>query len=117
MKLKRKTFIEEVKQKGFIDIGDDWIYICLPCTTENFKLSEMLEKQLKSEWKYGYYIGAIYPKKSEKPYTQDMLPIFGDPKKYVTKWFGSTFEEVISRDLRDRGMTLLKSANEFLGEV
>ena len=42
------------------------------------------------------------------------LPFYGDPNRFVTKWFVSSPEKAIDNNLKDRGMGLLKRYNEYL---
>jgi hypothetical protein len=44
----------------------------------------------------------------------DLLPIYGSSSRYVTKWFASTFEAAIKNSLRDKQLSLLKRARNYL---
>ena len=110
-KYTKKTFINEIKENGFVKIEEDLFYVCLPCNTENFELSDLFEKQITSEGKYGYYVSALVYTREQKPYSQQNLPIYGDPNKYVTKWLFRNIEDVVTHDIKDR--KVLKRANEY----
>lgn len=116
-KLTRGSFIKQVLNEGSINIDNDgkYIFVVTRINNENFKdVTPKLQQQLEDEGKYNSWIGFI-TYNEEGPYSTNMLPIFGDPNKYVTKWFTNTPEESIDQNLRDRQIGLLKRANEYLG--
>lgn len=113
-KLTSKTLKEIVMNNGYIQIDEDLVYLVIQINDDNFEnINEKLKKQLLEENKYNTWIGFIKNELKDK-YDIQSLPIYGDPNKYVTKWFASTPEKAIDRDLRDRGMRLLKRANDFM---
>lgn len=116
-KLTKKSFKQQVLNEGSITIDNDgeYIFVVTQINDKNFKdISPKFKQQLENEGKYNSWIGFI-TYNEEGPYSTNMLPIFGDPNKYVTKWFKNTPEEAIDQDLNSRSMGLLKRANEYLG--
>ena len=82
--------------------------------SENFDLSPMLIDQLKKEGKYNTtYIAIISDKQfgphEMGPHGMDVLPIYGNSDKFVTKHFVSTPKEAAADTIRD--MKLVKQIN------
>lgn len=77
--------------------------------SENFDLSPMLTEQLKKEGKYDTTYIAIVNDKQFGPHGMDILPIYGNSDKYVTKHFVSTPKEAAADAIRD--MKLVKQVN------
>lgn len=78
-----------------LNLTDGRFVAVLPVTTENFELDNSLEKQLKEEGKYGWYIGIIYTDTFNKPYPMNTLPVFGDDNEWITSWFTKDKESQI----------------------
>lgn len=112
----RNSFIDYLLQSddNFIKLDKDGAckYCCLPVTTENFNLTDKMVKQFKEDWVYGEYLGGVLW--GDKPYSAEVLPIYGRGDRYETKWFREDKAEAIKRDLSDRNMQLLKRANAYL---
>lgn len=71
---------------------------------ENYlkNISNELQTKYKEEGKYNYWFTA-YDFKSKTPYEpilSEVLPVFGDPDKYVTKWFYSDKEQAMREAVR-----------------
>lgn len=116
-KLDKQSFKQQVLQNNHITIDKDGgcNFVVAQINDENFgDITPKLKQQLEEEGKYNWWIGFLVSK-VEQPYTVQLLPIYGDSKKYVTKWFTKTAEEAIEIDLKDRQMELLKRANSYLG--
>lgn len=77
--------------------------------SENFDLSPMLTEQLKKEGKYNTTYIAIVSDKKVGPYGMNVLPIYGNSDKYITKHFVSTPKEATADTIRD--MKLVKQIN------
>lgn len=113
-KLTNKTFKEVVMNDGHIQIEENLVYLVIQINDDNFEnINEKFKEQLSEENKYNMWIGFITNELKDK-YDIQSLPIYGDPNKYVTKWFASTPEKAIDSDLRNRSMQLLKRANDFI---
>lgn len=111
MKTDAQLFKEKVLRDGHIAIdGGEIYYVVARINTDNFNdMGDKLIAQLKCEGKYDYYIGFL-SRNAEPPYTVQMLPIYGNAERYVTKWFATTPENAISSDLRDRQLCIVKRA-------
>lgn len=91
---------------GLIQLKD------IPDATDKFK------QQIISEGKEDYYIVAIAA--FGGTFSMQLLPIYGDPNKYVTKWFCPTPQGAIDSAKRDRGSVaakLLRSQVDENGNV
>ena len=80
--------------------------------------TDKFKQQIISEGKENYYIIAMADFGGS--FTMQMLPIYGDPNKYVTKWFCSTPQGAIDSAKRDRKSvpaTLLKGPVDENGNV
>ena len=80
--------------------------------------TDKFKQQIISEGKENYYIIAMAD--FGGTFTMQMLPIYGDPNKYVTKWFCSTPQGAIDSAKRDRRSvpaTLLKGPVDENGNV
>ena len=113
-----EDLIEKVQIKGFIaiDDADDPLYytIILVNDTNIKDMTNKFKSQLIEEGLYNNsYIGIITNKLSSS-YSMDLLPIYGSSSRYVTKWFASTFEAAIKNSLRDKLLSLLKRARNYL---
>ena len=65
--------------------------------------SSALLEQLKDEGKYNYWI-ATYDFKSKNPeflVSNEVLPIYGNSEKYITKWFYKDYDIALRTALRD----------------
>lgn len=114
-KLNRNSLKKQVLDNGFIIIDKDGEYKFVVAQINNEIFNDMSSKlitQLKDEGKYNSWIGFI-EYKNQVSYSTQMLPIYGNSKNYVTKWFTNTPEEAIDQCLRDRQMGLLKRANDY----
>lgn len=111
-KITRGKLIEMVLE-GPVFIRQDWnrdlFFSVHKVNSENFDLSPMLTDQLKKEGKYNTTYIAIVSDKKVGPYGMDVLPIYGNSDKYVTKHFVSTPKEAAADTIRD--MKLVKQLN------
>ena len=116
MKISRSMVLEEkVLRDGYIALdsgrGEELYYVVCRINTDNFKdIGENLIAQLKEENKYNDYIGFL-SYNAFPPYSVQMLPIYGNATKYVTKWFTETAEETIRKDIRNKETCLLQRAD------
>lgn len=66
---------------------------------ENYfkNLSNNLQEAYEEEGKYNYWFTAydFKSKTPNEPILSEVLPVFGDPNKYVTKWFYSDKERAM----------------------
>ena len=102
------------KRNNSIPLDNDGTcyYTVVQVNSDNFiDLDNSIIEQLKKEHKYNYYVSFCSMEKN--CLHSEMLPIYGDPKKYITKWFFATKEECIQKDLNDRSMCLYKRIMEF----
>lgn len=112
--LTRKQFKDIVLKDGHVKIDNNLYYIVTQVNEDNFKnFPQKLKEQLIEENKYGNWIGVFGDSVDEK-LEAIHLPFYGDPNRFVTKWFVSSPEKAIDNDLKDRGMGLLKRYNEYL---
>ena len=86
---------------GFIKLTDGrGYYVLARLNKENFpEMPATLEKQLKDEDKYGTYV-TFFSILEKPPYRLEMLPIYGDPERYVTKWLYRDPEEAVKQAAR-----------------
>jgi hypothetical protein len=115
-KFDKKSIKQHILSNGFVTIDKDGgcYFVVTQINDENFNdISPMLKQQLEDEGKYNSWIG-FTAFKAQVPYSVQMLPIYGNSKKYVTKWFTDTAEEAINQDLNDRQFGLLKRANDYI---
>lgn len=117
IKLDKKSIRQHVLSNGYITIDKDGgcQFIVIQINDENFNdMNPQLKQQLIDEGKYNSWIGFMTSKK-EFPHSIQMLPIYGNSQRYVTKWFTKTALESIDQSLSDRQIRLLKRANDYLG--
>lgn len=107
-----KTFKDTVLNKGYISLDDgELFYVMARVNKENFPdMWDKLEKQLKDEGKYNYYIGMICHT-NKPPFQSENLPVYGSREKFITKWFKETPNDILRSDIRCKDMGLLKRAN------
>ena len=91
------------------DYNRDLFFSVHKVNSENFDLSPILTEQLKKEGKYDTTYIAIVNDKQFGPHGMDILPIYGNSDKYVTKHFVSTPKEAAADTIRD--MKLVKQIN------
>ena len=88
-----------LKRNNIIQLDSDGTsyYTVIQVNSDNFvDLPNVLIEQLKKEHKYNWYVSIF---SMEKDCLRSiLLPIWGDPKKYVTKWFFETKEECIQTE-------------------
>ena len=117
-----KDFIIYLKENnGFAPVSNpflgDGYYFCKILNDDNFDFSKApkLKEQLKQDGMYDrcYASGSVYNIKPGEKISVDVLPIYGDKTKYVTKWFSSNMDDIVKRDLADRGMNLKKRIKFF----
>lgn len=104
--MKRAEAKIELLNKGFIKIKNEYSegYFRLIQANENTlgQNTEKLLDQLKNEGKYNYWIG-VYNFRTESensPVDIDRLPVYGDPNKFVTKWFTKDKNQAVTNSLR-----------------
>ena len=111
-KITRGKLIEMVLE-GPVFIRQSWnrdlFFSVHKVNSENFDLSPMLIDQLKREGKYDTTYIAILSDKQFGPHGMDVLPIYGNSDKFVTKHFVSTPKEAAADTIRD--MKLVKQIN------
>lgn len=90
-----KQIKEKLKTDGFIKLRSG--YYRLVQANEKTIASKALLEQLKAEGKYNYWFTAydFKSKTPDEPILSEVLPVFGDPNKYVTKWFYSDKERAM----------------------
>lgn len=105
--LKKRDFIIPLDSDGEIK------YKVITVDKEHvIDMSEKLEKQLKQEGKYGWYVTCF----SDHAEIREMdLPIFGNPDKFVTRWLYRDYEEAVQHDLRERGIGLYDRIMRYPG--
>ena len=95
----------ELLNKGSIKIENEYSkgYFKLIQANESTlgKNTEKLLEQLKNEGKYNSWIGVYnFRTNSENdPVDIDRLPVYGDPNKFVTKWFFQDKNKAITNSL------------------
>ena len=96
-----KQIKEKLKTDGFIKLRSGY-YRLVQANEETIE-SQALLQQLKDEGKYNYWISAYdyKTKTSDAPIPNEVLPIFGDLDKYVTKWFYKDFDTALNQALKD----------------
>lgn len=109
--MNRKQLTQKVIDDGHIWIDNgETVYVLTQVNEENFEdISPELKEQLKRENKWNTWI-TICASQLKNKYSVKLLPIYGQSDKYTTKWFTSSKEESIMKDLKDRNMQLLKRA-------
>lgn len=120
-KLSRAEFIDTVLSKGYIALDNKQYtlyYVVTEVNDTNFDdMSTKLRDQLETEGLYdNSYIGFL-SYSSNPPYTVQMLPIYGNPNKYVTRWFTDSAKQAIEQDLKDRQIGLLSRANKYINDI
>lgn len=104
--MKRPEAKIELLNKGFIKIENEYSngYFKLIQANENTlgQNTEKLLEQLKNEGKYNSWIGVYnFNTESENaPVDLDRLPVYGDPNKFVTKWFCKDKNQAVTNSLR-----------------
>lgn len=90
-----KQIKEKLKTDGFIKLRSGY-YRIVQANEETIE-SQALLQQLKDEGKYNYWISTydFKTKTTTAPLPNVVLPICGDPDKYVTKWFYSDKERAM----------------------
>ena len=91
-------------------------YFCKILNDANFDLDARpkFKQQLKDEGLYNRcYASGFTETEPGKKISTDVLPIFGDSNRYVTKWFTHDMFDAVNRDLRDRQMGLKKRLEFF----
>ena len=89
-----------LNSQQYVQLGNDFFRIAQ--ANEETIASTALLEQLKEEGKYTSWFTA-YDFKSKTPYEpilSEVLPVFGDPDKYVTKWFYSDKEQAMREAVR-----------------
>lgn len=87
-----KKVIDTLRTKGRIKLS--WGYfIVTRLNIENFPdMPQSLVDQLKREGLYNGFTTYEYKELKEPPFSYYGLPVFGNPKVWVTKWFSRNFE-------------------------
>ena len=110
------TFKQKVLKDKEVLLDDGTLkYILVKLEPKNFIDGNKYKKfwnQLKEEELDDGY-ASIVINKNDKPSVEN-LSIFGNSDEYETRWLSNNPEDIISRDLRDRGINLLKRANDYL---
>lgn len=114
-KLTKKQFFELVKM-GPVQIDEQTFYVLVKMNEEQVEMSELLKKQLIEEGKYDETYVGILTSENKQPYSQDYLPIFGDSKKYVTKFLVRSPEDAVNFDLGKRSLGVIKRHFEFTSQ-
>ena len=73
-------------------------------------MPEKLERQLKQEDKYGWYVAV--PFDSLQRNLLDYLPIYGDSNGYVLKWLNPTKAQAILEDIRELKLSSFEKCPE-----
>lgn len=111
-KITRGKLIEMVLE-GPVFIRQDWnrdlFFSVHKVNSENFDLSPMLTEQLKKEGKYNTTYISIVSDKQFGPHGMDVLPVYGNSDKPVTKHFVSTLKEAAADTIKD--MNLVRQIN------
>lgn len=92
---------EKLTNDGFIKLRSGY-YRIVKANEETIE-SKALLQQLKDEGKYNYWI-SVYDyetKSTNAPMPNEVLPIFGNPDKYITKWFYKDFDSALNQALKD----------------
>lgn len=116
-----KKFTKETLKKYMLENKivildqDSWCrFIVTQINEENFKdINPKLKEQLQAENKYNSWVSFV-TSRFEKPYTIDILPIYGNSEKYITKYFSDNIEDAIDFCLNDSQIQVLKRANNFI---
>ena len=96
-----KQIKEKLKTDGFIKLRSGY-YRIVQANEETIE-SQALLQQLKDEGKCNYWISTydFKTKTTTAPLPNVVLPICGDPDKYVTKWFYKDFDTALNQALKD----------------
>lgn len=111
-KMTRKQFIELVKQ-GAVQIDSDTYYTVVKLNDTEIEMSEMFKEQLEKEGLYDRTYVGIMTNKPEPPHSMMWLPIYGDPKRYVTKHLKWNFEDAAMVDLQRRSTNIINRYYEY----
>lgn len=112
----KKMFETTVLNNGHITIDKDGgcDFVVIQINDKNFNdISPAFKQQLIDEGKYNSWIG-FFTTQKQSPYSVQWLPIYGDSKRYVTKWFTKTAIESIKQCLRNKQTCLLERANDYI---
>lgn len=112
----KQSFKQHVLNNDYIILDKDGAcsFVVTQINDENFNdISPKLRQQLENEGKYNLWIGFV-TFGTQRLYSIQMLPIYGNSQSYVTSWFTNTAEEAIYQCLNDRQMKLLKRANTYI---
>lgn len=96
-----KQIKEKLKTDGFIKLSRGY-YRLVQANEETIDNPRLL-KQLKEEGKYNYWI-SVYDFKTKTttaPLSTVVLPICGDPNKYITKWFYKDFNAALKQAVKE----------------
>lgn len=99
----RKVTVRKIKEninsKGYVKIGSLY-YRLIQVNSDTVKESDSLLAQLESEGKLNYYI--VVPTRTPKAkINKEILPVYGNPDKYVTRWFCETQESAIKSLIKE----------------
>jgi hypothetical protein len=111
----KKELKQILMSKGHVKMDEDGKCVFTVCQINdtNFNdIGDALRQQLVDERKYDTWISFIAYTECP-PYSVQMLPIYGNSQKYVTKWFATTKEESIEQGFKDKQMGLLNRVNNY----
>lgn len=94
---------KELLNNGFVKVDEKNYYKLIQANEFNLDSScESLLKQLKEDGKYNYYIPVYnFNVQSATDLVHiDRLPVFGDSKKWVTRWFYQSKENAVKKALQ-----------------
>lgn len=96
-----KEIKELLNSQQYVKVGSDSFFRIAQANEKTIASKALLE-QLKAEGKYNYWFTAydFKSKTPDEPILSEVLPVFGDPDKYVTKWFYSDKEQAIREAVR-----------------
>ena len=85
----------------YVEVGNDSFFRIAQANEKTIASKALLE-QLKAEGKYNYWFTAydFKSKTPDEPILSEVLPVFGDPNKYVTKWFYYDKEQAMREAVR-----------------
>lgn len=85
----------------YVEVGNDSFFRIAQANEKTIASKALLE-QLKAEGKYNYWFTAydFKSKTPDDPILSEVLPVFGDPNKYVTKWFYYDKEQAMCEAVR-----------------
>lgn len=100
MKMTRKEAKQLYLNNQVVQLNDTYFSMIVLANEENFaeNCSDLL-KQLEQEGKYNTWIHVVVPDPTQKV-SIEYIPVFGNPEKWVTKWFFSNKDEAIKDGLR-----------------